>query len=537
MSSPGHISSAKPSPWRRLGVSMALLSGGAVLFALSFPSFLSQWGWFPLAYVATVPVFVLVSRCRWIEAPFYGFLYGLAAYSLNNFWLVGFHPLAVFAVPVIYAVYFTVLFPLLKAAESLMPRYGYLLQIAIWLAYEYLRTKGYLGYSYGIIGYTQYLFTALVGIAELGGVWAVSLLVVAPGAYVGAALRDGLHGFRNFVREHRIAPVVYGVLLAASVVYGLLAQVDYSTSPTWRVALIQQNSDPLAKGRESYWESLERSIRQSELAVQHNPEIVVWSETAFVPPIDYHTRYRANQDSYDLISTLMQFLDTQNRPYVIGNSSARLLRDASGRLKRVDYNAVIVWDEGEFVGPYRKVHLVPFTEHFPFERQLPWMYELLINMDTHFWGQGDEFTVLDAAGVTFGTPICFEDTFGYLSREFVNRGAEVIVNLTNDLWSKSVVAAMQHMQMAVFRTVENRRSMIRATNGGMTVAIDPNGRILSMIPAFVEGYLVEDVPVYTEGTTLYRLWGDWLAVAMLILAVGVLIGAAVVRLLKRSRQR
>lgn len=512
-----------------------LLGAGALLFALSFPSFLSQWGWFPLAYIATVPAFMLANRARWIEVPFLGFLYGLAAYALNNFWLVGFHPLAVFAVPVIYAVYFMLLLPLLKAARSLSPRYGYLLQIALWLAYEYLRTQGYLGYSYGIMGYTQYLFIPLIGIAELGGVWAVSLLVVAPGAYLAAALCERPIAVWAFLLEHWIAPLIYAAAFAAAITYGVIAQVDYSESPTWRVALIQQNSDPLAEGRRSYWESLERSVRQSELALEQEPDIVIWSETAFVPPIDYHLRYRVIEDSYNLIVRLMDFLDTQDRPYVIGNSSARRLRDHSGDLERVDYNAVIVWNNGEFIGPYRKTHLVPFTEHFPFERQLPWMYNILVNMDTHFWGEGEEYTVFEAAGVTFGTPICFEDTFGYISREFVNRGSQVIVNLTNDLWSKSVVAAMQHMQMATFRAVENRRSLVRATNGGMTVAIDPNGRIQAMIPAFEENHLVADVPVYTEGTTLYRRWGDWLAVVMLILAPGGLIICGIFAIARRQR--
>lgn len=524
-----------PSPGRRFVELFALLVGGALLFALSFPSFLSQWGWFPLAFVATVPVFAIVDRCRWAEAPFLGFFYGLIAYSLNNFWLVGFHPLAIFAVPVIYAVYFTLLFPLLKAADRLLPRYGYLLQIAIWLAYEFLRTKGYLGYSYGILGYSQYLFGSLVGIADVFGVWGVSLLVVAPGAYLGKALADRSSARRFFAR-HRIDAIVYGALMVAAIAYGFLARVDYSESPTWRVALVQQNSDPLAKGRESYWASLDRSIEQSKIAIEHDPDIIVWSETAFVPPIDYHLRYRSNRDSVDLIATLLEFLDTQDRPYVIGNSSARLLRNEEGELERVDYNAVIIWENGEFEGPYRKVHLVPFTEHFPFERQLPFLYDLLVNMDTNFWGKGDEFTVFEADGVRFGTPICFEDTFGYLSREFVNRGAQVIVNLTNDLWSKSVVAAMQHMQMATFRSVENRRTMVRSTNGGMTVTIDPNGRIMEMIPAFTKGYLVDDVPIYDEGTTLYRRWGDWFAVLMVVVAFGGLAAAAVVAIIRARRQ-
>jgi apolipoprotein N-acyltransferase len=114
--------------------------------------------------------------------------------------------------------------------------------------------------------------------------------------------------------------------------------------------------------------------------------------------------------------------------------------------------------EGErLVDTYRKISLVPFTEHFPFESELPLLYQWLKAADTHFWEKGSEYTVFESKGVRFSTPICYEDTFGYISRNFVRAGADVIVNLTNDSWSNSVPAMLQHMAMAVFRAVENRR--------------------------------------------------------------------------------
>ncbi|MFW6232192.1 MAG: apolipoprotein N-acyltransferase, partial [Spirochaetota bacterium] len=248
-------------------------------------------------------------------------------------------------------------------------------------------------------------------------------------------------------------------------------------------------------------------------------------------------RYRTNRDSYGIVEQLLQYLETQEVPYVIGNSSARLLRGADGELERVDYNAVIVHDDGEFGEPYRKTHLVPFTEHFPYRRQFPWLYDLLMANGSNHWGKGEEYTVFELDGVRFSTPICFEDTFGYISREFVNRGAEVIVNLTNDLWSKSVAASMQHMQMAVFRATETQRSLVRSTNGGMTTIIDPNGKITELYPPFVEGYLIGDVPIYTEGRTLYVAWGDWFAWVMLAVASLGLLGASAVRVIDRVRHR
>ncbi|TFH06280.1 MAG: apolipoprotein N-acyltransferase [Spirochaetales bacterium] len=495
-----------------------------------------MWGWFPLAYIALVPVAVLIHRVRWPEVFIYGFIYGLTTYTIHNYWLSGFHPLAVVAVPLIYATYFLFFFPLLKLADTLMPKYGYLLQVAIWLAYEYFRTQFYLGYAYGIIGYTQFLFLPLIRVSSVTGVWGVSLLVAFPGFYLGSALRDGWAGLTEFVRRHRIEAVAWAAVFMLAVVYGIVTKVDYSESRTWRVALVQQNSDPMAGGAVAYQRSLDISLRLSNDALEHDPDVIVWSETSVVPPIDYHFRYRTNRDSFGIVEQLLEFLDTQDTPYVIGNSSARLLRNEEGNLKRVDYNAVIVYDDGAFSEPYRKTHLVPFTEHFPFQKQLPGLYKLLVENGTNSWGQGDTYTVFEVDGVKFSTPICFEDTFGYITREFVNRGAEVIVNLTNDLWSKSVAASMQHMQMAVFRATETRRSLVRSTNGGMTSIVDPNGKITGIYPPFVEGYLLGDVPVYKEGTTLYVKWGDWFAWMMIGIAVAGLLAAVVVRFV-RARAR
>ena len=522
---------------RNLGVNLGVVALGALLFSLSFPSFISKWGWFPLAYVALVPVFVLVHRVNWAEVFFYGFFYGFVTYALHNFWLTGFHPLALLLVPLIYATYFLILFPILKLAGTLLPRHGYLLQIAIWLAYEYLRTLGFLGYAYGIIGYTQYLFLPLVRLSSLTSVWGVSLLVVFPSAYLGYALRDGWHGWdalaRSYVRN-RIAPLVWAVLFIGALGYGFATRVDYSEAPTWRVALIQQNSDPWVGGQPAYQRSLDISTELSRRALQEDPsvDVVIWSETSVVPPIDFHFRHRTSRESYELIEQLLRFLETQEVPYIIGNSSARLVRGETGELERVDYNAVIVYDDGEFTEPYRKTHLVPFTETFPYRRQFPWLYNLLVEHGSTQWAEGEEFTVFELDGIRFGTPICFEDTFGYISREFVRGGADVIVNLTNDLWSKSVAASMQHMQMAVFRATETARSMVRSTNGGMTTIIDPNGRITDIYPPFVEGYLIGDVPIYTERWTLFLEWGDWFAWVMLAVAV-LGLGAAVVRALLR----
>ncbi|MBT3276067.1 MAG: apolipoprotein N-acyltransferase [Spirochaetales bacterium] len=526
-----HLSRGGSTPTLRFLADLLLLAFSALLFTFSFPSFLSKWGWFPIAFFAIFPLFIVIRRNNWVGNVLLGFLYGYATYALYNFWLSKFHPLAHIIVPVIFAVYFAILFPVLKLTYTLFPRYGYLVQFAVWIAYEYLRTLGFVGYGYGILGYSQYLFLPLIQLASLTGVWGVSALVVFPSVYLGNALagagggpRSWLISIQVFYSSHRIAPIVYGFCFITAIIFGVAQKSDFGDQKQWRVALIQQNVDPWHGELAAYTNSFNILSRLSDHAMIEDPDIVVWSETAFVPGIDWHTRYRTNQGSYRLVKRLREYLDVQSVPFVIGNDDGQLEKfglppvNPDGSLNRLDYNASLLYIDGEIIETYRKLHLVPFTEGFPFEDSLPGIYNWLKAADTHFWEKGDEYVVFEANGVKFSTPICFEDTFGYLSRGFVQNGAQVIVNMTNDSWSKSIAAEMQHMNMAVFRAVENGRTVIRSTNGGITCTIEPDGRITSMLDPFVEDFLVNDVPVYDAKTTLYTRWGDWAGISFLIVS-------------------
>ena len=545
------LSGAAAALFRTTTGDIGLLLLSAVLFALAHPSLVTRWGVGPVAFVALAPVFLVLRRAGWLRVVLYGVLYGYASYALYNYWLATFHPLAIIIVPVVYMGYLLLLFLLLKLADQLFPRYGYLVQVLIWVGYEYVKSLGFLGYSYGILGYTQYLWTDFIQIAGVTGVWGVSLLVIAPSALLARwaleALEAGSAPWRRALLarvwvRHRIPLLCLALLLAANLVYGATARADYQAVRQWRVALIQQNIDPWRGGFYAYERSLDILLRLSDAALREDPDIVIWSETSFVPGIDWHTRHRTDSRRFTLVQRLRAYLDRQSVPFVVGNDDGQLERTADGEV-RVDYNAAIMFHEGEIVQTYRKIHLVPFTESFPFKRQLPGIYNWLKEADTHFWKQGTEYVVFDSGagsgrpGVRFSTPICFEDTFGYLGRKFVGEGAQVLVNMSNDSWSASVPAEMQHMMIGVFRAVENRRSVVRSTNGGMTVTVDPDGRLLQVLEPFTDAYLIGTVPVVDGHHTLYTRWGDWFGVAALMAGLALLAARGVQLAAHGRRQR
>ena len=247
-------------------VDLALLSSASLAFALSFPGFASPNGWFPLAYVALAPLFLVARRARWAATPFYGVFFGWLSYLLYNYWLGRFHPLTLFVVPPIHAAYFLALLPLLKLADAAFPVHGYAVQALLWICYErFLKTEGFLAYSYGNLGYSQWQFLPLVRTAALWGVWGVSAIVVFPSTLIGSALRDGTRRFRGQPPSSPLPWRRGRWLFAAAVGYGVAAKIDFDGAPiAGRVRRWSSRTWTRGRGRRAYAASLERLLRQSD---------------------------------------------------------------------------------------------------------------------------------------------------------------------------------------------------------------------------------------------------------------------------------
>lgn len=524
-------------------INSALLLLACLFFALAHPNLISLNGFPFIGYFAFVPLFVLIRRVSFKFSFLWGGVYGLLSYVFFTYWLAIFHPLAMYVIGIQYFFYCMLCIPLLKIADIVFPKKGYILQWAIWIAYEYIKSLWFLGYSYGIIGYSQWSWPFIIQIASIFGVWGVSALVAFPSAWLASVikpncikpLKEWFTGFKHISKNQLISGLLWGIAFILASFYGIFFKLDYSDAPTKTVALIQPNSDPWLGGLETYRKDFESLVALSNAALDKNPTIdfVVWPETSFIPRIDWHYRYREDNESWSLVNELLQYLDTAPVPFIIGNDDAVMGPTWGGSWGRVDYNAVLLFRPQENVNPpkpevYRKMHLVPFTEHFPYRKAFPWVYDLLVAADTHFWDKGDNPTVFTIDDLSFSTPICFEDTFGYISRLFVNEGANAIVNLTNDAWAKSKPCQYQHMSMAVFRAVENKVPLVRSTASGQSCIIDPNGIITAMGEPFAKTSVVGEIPVLLKNKkTVYTVIGDLFGVLFVCGSTIFLIGGLV----------
>jgi len=521
-------------------IQLGLVITAALFFSLSFPNLLFKNGLPFFAWFSYVPVLLLIRKNDLLPCIGWGAIYGVLSYAIFNYWLWAFHPAAGIIVYGIYLAYMAAVFLFLKLVDILYPKKAYLVQWIIWLAYEYLETRGFVGYPYGITGYTQWRIIPLIQIASIFGVWGVCALVTFPSFWLAAAFKEHKGGIlagniastiTEFFRREKLSAIIWVFALTAALVFGIMQNKDFSGAPKVKIALIQHNTDPWkAVSFASEWQKIDtyrknlailKRLSDEAAASQPKPDLIVWPETAFTQSIYWHSTYRYDQDSWLIVRELLEYLSQKDIPFLIGNDDARMDKVKNPdefNNHRVDYNAVLLFENGKLTETYRKLHLVPFTEHFPYRKQLPFFYDALVKADTHFWEKGEDVTVFNAAGFKFSSPICFEDTFGYLSRKFVLRGADVLVNLTNDAWAKSLPSQKQHLSMAVFRAVENSRSMVRSTVSGQTCAIDPAGRVTAEAQPFMETWLTVSVPLVKK-STIYTKYGDFLAIFFLYAAV------------------
>ncbi len=534
---------------RTLCSEVLVLLASAFVLAASFPGFLTDDGIAPLVFVALIPVFMVIRNTTWRCVWFHGFLFGLVYYFFFNYWLKGFHALAIVIAPVIKGGEMLLLFLALKAIDEAFPKKGYILKGAVWAAYAYLAENWFAGYPYGNIVYALYPYPVLYQTADITGIWGIICLMVFPQAAAADYLYPWVMGkrgsFRLWLKSNLIPLIIWALLSVASIIYGIFSLAyweDRTPSSTMRVACVQHNHDSWKGGYNTYRSNFNNLKRYTTESLVTDPDLVIWSETAFVPSVAWHTTYDAKgtvwEDIHDLTIDFVEYAESIGVPLLTGNPKSVIADpslppyDEDGNKNSVEYNTVILFQDGEIKGEYIKQHLVPFTEHFPYEKQLPWLYNLLKAMDYNWWIPGTEPTVFDLNGVHFSTPICYEDAFGVLNAEYVASGAEVIINMTNDNWSKKPSAEWQHAEIAAFRSVETRKSMVRGTNSGITCLIVPTGEIQDPMKPFSMGTHTYEVPVYSQsdyGNTFYVEHIDLFAK----IAIGVSIAALAYWLIRK----
>jgi apolipoprotein N-acyltransferase len=521
---PATTSAAAPAPRVGRRALLLALASGALLWLCYFPA---ACGW--LGWVALVPLLALVrspARQRVVYAS--AFAGGLLFFGPALQWMRVADPRMYFTWAGL-ATYCAAYLPLgVFLVRRLERRAGLPLTVAVplvWAALEFLRAGFGGGFAWYFLGHTQHDVLPLIQVADLGGAYAVTLLVAAVNAFAFELLW-AWRPFRAWCGGAGAAPrwgtaglawqgAAVAAALAAALGYGYwrLGQAHFTPGP--RLALVQGNVPQDVRNDNTAWKAaatqylgLARLASDFAWPAGQRPDLVVWPETSY--PFDWKEEAPgrpegATAESFRAIATDWRW----TTPHVVGLNATAFAAD--GRRHR--YNSALLLDaSGGAVARYDKFHRVPFGEYVPLRDWLPFMNALAPYDFEYSVTPGVEhtrFPLAPAGGArpaTFGVAICYEDTDPDVVRPYGGGDgkppADFLLNISNDGWFKGTSEHEEHLAVARFRAVECRRSVARAVNMGVSAVIDPNGRVLA--PRLLE--TVSPDPTSGAGLVPARVW-------------------------------
>lgn len=187
--------------------------------------------------------------------------------------------------------------------------------------------------------------------------------------------------------------------------------------------------------------------------------------------------------------------------------------------RKVYHNSAAFVADGVIEKTYDKVELVPFGEYLPWGNTLQAMgLSIIVPNAVGGFSAGHEYTVYDYGDFTAAPLICFDGVFSENTRSFVERGADLLVSITNDAWFGLSSAAFQHLSFYSMRSVETGRSIVRSANIGVSGVFLPDGTVRDTTPLFKTVGKVVSVPIYKIDTPYLR-YGNWFIYLLTVFSV------------------
>ena len=460
------------------------------------PLALAPFAIWPLALLSIALFYLGLRELTPRQAALRGWCYGVALYLAGSGWIyVSIHdygaasPLLAGGLTLAFCAAVALFFALpawLWARYLRRPRPGVaeaLAFAALWLAQEAFRGWFLTGFPWLYAGYSQ-LDGPLRGLAPLGGVWLLSFVLA-----LTAALLCNLLQLR---RQHLALASGLSLLLGP----WLLAQAlnehawTHAKGEPLRVAAIQGNVEQNLKWDPDALEAQLALYRDMTLA-SPPAELIVWPETAVPVLKEYAEGY---------LAVMARIASDRQAALITGVP----LRQVNAAGERRFYNAITVLGEGQ--GTYLKQKLVPFGEYVPLQDLLRGLIAFFDLPMSDFARGPAQQPLLQAKGLRLASYICYEAVYPEFAAELA-RDSDLLLTISNDTWFGRSIGPVQHLQMAQMRALEAGRWMIRATNNGISVLIDPQGRIQSRIPQFQAAILYGEVQAM-QGHTPYLRFGS-----------------------------
>jgi apolipoprotein N-acyltransferase len=504
---------------------VALATG--LLLLLSFPKFDLNF----LAWVALAPLMKVIAGGITVRRAFWlGWLTGVSFTFLAENWIANsmiyFGDMLTFiayGVALLFAVILAIFYGFFAGIVALLVRrfgwWAIALSPIIWVATEWLRPL-VTGVTWNALGVSQVDHFPIARLSRIGGVYLISAEIVAVSALIVLLIK---------IREPIIARTTAILFGCAVIVFALpYLQEQRQVIPGARVKVlgVQPNLDVNFDAPDSAGRDLENIIELTRTGITRAPnaevDIIVWAES----PLTIF---------YDNDPLIRERLDGLAKA-----TGSHLIISSVGREGKNFFNSVnTISPDGEPLRRYDKMRLVPFGEYIPWRpllgRFVPTIVgdftpgtEAVVNvlkLETERSAiiSGNEATP-DAAiermtdYVRTGAFICYEAAYPKIVRRFVQRGATLLVNVSNDAWFGTTAGARQHLAHARLRALENARDIVRVTNTGISALITAEGRVIDPLPAFSAGTQLWEARAH-RGQTFYTKHGDWFAIGCALVSL------------------
>jgi len=517
------IVTAEKSKKGKNDILLLLLSG--ILLAMAFPPI----SFYYLIFVGLIPYFIVlekretlaeINRATYFMAFVFslltvywvgGFTIGKDYYlMISGFVLLFFNPLLFLIGSTLY--YF--------ALKSFSRKVAMLLLPFFWVCYEYCYSLTDFQFPWLTLGNSPSKFLYFIQPADVVGVYGLSLIILFINLFLFIS-------YRHYLKKsnYKLPFVIALLLFILPIIYGVIKVNSFKESEKKiRVGLVQPNLDPYEKwSGGNLNELIGEYLTLSRNAVTKNAKVVIWPETAL--PV-----YLLNGQYYDVLDSIRNFVGTTKVPVLTGMpnfisyfNNEKVPSDAkfseAGKFYYTNYNAILLFNPDSMrIQTYGKMKLVPFGEHTPFADQLPFLGDLIkwgvgiggwnIGKDTTNFKLGirnyelgnAQPTINHQPSTIINAVVCYESIFPELIAAFAQRGSEMIAVVTNDSWYGNTSGPYQHKEISVLRAVENRRSVVRAANGGISCIINPLGITVAETKMYTKDVLVGNVSLNNEKT-------------------------------------
>jgi apolipoprotein N-acyltransferase len=530
---------------------LGIFSAALLMLPFSIVGPVPFWRTF-FSWVAFVPIFYgLLSRENLnhpralLRGTLAAYLMGFLWFTGNCYWIYqtmlyygGLPPLISAGILIAYSMvlglYFAALGLLLTATARAFrsPYYALLAAPFFWVALELLSAR-LTKVPWDLLGYSQVGNFLLTSLAPWTGVYGITFVLIAGNALIAWGM---------LASRGRLILLVIGFLTLLVLQNGDHFAPPAAAAPATAV-LVQQN---INVNQDNRWPGPEYERHVSEFvrlstrtcgpflagmpelnaypvtpdcpAEPVTPSVIIWPESP-APFLDKDPR----------LVTVLKNLAVSTQASVIAGSTSL---DPHGSSFDMYNSALFVRPDGAMGGRYDKIHLVPWGEYIPYKDFFSFAKNLTQQAGdmTHGWRR----VVFSTDGHTFGVFICYEEIFGDEVRLFAKRGAQVLVNISNDGWYGDTCAPWQTLNMSRMRAIENRRWLLRDTNTGITTIIDPYGRLTASVQRHALTSLAARYG-YRSDQTFYTMHGDVFAYLCGIITLAIIAGTAIKYYVERTR--